>query len=103
REGGEAVAWVSDTGRGVDGADLEEIFTKFFRSASVQGDAIPGVGLGLAITKTIVDAHGGTIDVESEPGRGSTFTVRLPLSAEGSASAGPPTEPVTVAAASGVA
>ncbi len=84
RGGDEAVVWVSDTGRGIERAELDEIFTKFFRSASVQGEAIPGVGLGLAITKTIVDAHGGTIEVQSEPGRGSTFTVRLPLSVESS-------------------
>ena len=42
-------------------------------------DAIPGVGLGLAITKTIVDAHGGSITVTSELGKGATFEVRLPL------------------------
>ncbi len=79
-EGAEAVVLVSDTGRGIAADDLEQIFTKFFRSASVQGDAIPGVGLGLAITKTIVDAHGGSISVFSELERGSTFEVRLPLS-----------------------
>ena len=80
RERGEAVVWVSDNGRGIAAADIGEVFTKFFRSASAQDDAIPGVGLGLAITKTIVDAHGGSISVASQVGRGSTFEVRLPLS-----------------------
>lgn len=60
-------------------ADRGEIFTKFFRSRTVLTDAIPGVGLGLAITKTIVDAHGGAISVSGEPGQGTTFEVRLPL------------------------
>jgi len=80
RDGDEAVVWVRDTGRGIPAEDLEAVFTKFFRGADVQTEAIPGVGLGLAITKSIVDAHGGTISVQSEPGVGSTFEVRLPLS-----------------------
>ncbi len=79
REGDQAVVWVRDNGRGIAAADIGEVFTKFFRSASAQHDAIPGVGLGLAITKTIVDAHGGSINVVSQVGRGSTFEVRLPL------------------------
>ena len=70
---------VRDTGRGISEAELGEIFTKFFRSKTVLIDAIPGIGLGLAITKTIVDAHGGEIDVTSELGKGSTFEVRLPV------------------------
>ena len=52
---------------------------KFFRSSSVQDEAIPGVGLGLAITKKIVDAHEGQISVQSRLGEGTTFEVRLPL------------------------
>ena len=79
REGDEAVIRVRDTGRGISEADVAEVFTKFFRSSTVQSEAIPGVGLGLAITKTIVEAHGGHISVESTLGRGSTFEVRLPL------------------------
>jgi two-component system phosphate regulon sensor histidine kinase PhoR len=78
-EDGEAVIRVSDTGRGISAAELDEIFTKFFRSDAVLTEAIPGVGLGLAITKTIIDAHHGRITVTSEVGRGSTFEVRLPL------------------------
>jgi signal transduction histidine kinase len=76
---GQAVIRVRDTGRGISEAELSEIFTKFFRSKTVLIEAIPGIGLGLAITKTIVDAHGGEIDVNSEPGKGSTFEVRLPV------------------------
>ena len=79
RDGDDAVVWVSDNGRGIAASELDEVFTKFFRSRAVQTDAIPGVGLGLAISKTIVDAHGGTITCTSELGRGSTFEVRLPL------------------------
>jgi two-component system phosphate regulon sensor histidine kinase PhoR len=81
REGDEAVVRVTDTGRGIAEAELGEVFTKFFRSSSVSTSAIPGVGLGLAITKTIVEAHGGEILVRSALGEGTTFEVRLPLAA----------------------
>jgi two-component system phosphate regulon sensor histidine kinase PhoR len=80
-EGDEVVVWVRDNGRGIDTSDVDRVFSKFYRSASVQGDAIPGVGLGLAISKTIVESHGGSISVRSELGQGSTFEVRLPLTA----------------------
>ncbi|MCW2849859.1 MAG: ATP-binding region, ATPase domain protein [Marmoricola sp.] len=79
QQDGQAVVCVQDTGRGISPAELGEVFTKFFRSSSVLTDAIPGIGLGLAITKTIVDAHGGEISVSSELGQGTTFEVRLPL------------------------
>jgi signal transduction histidine kinase len=79
QENGHAVIRVRDTGRGISESELGEVFTKFFRSKTVVMDAIPGIGLGLAITKTIVDAHGGEIGVSSEFGRGSTFEVRLPV------------------------
>jgi signal transduction histidine kinase len=79
RDGDVAVVRVRDTGRGIDEAEQTKIFNKFFRSSTVLTDAIPGVGLGLAITKTIVDAHGGSITVTSELGKGATFEVRLPL------------------------
>ena len=79
REDGEVVVRVRDNGRGIAAHEQGAVFTKFFRSSTVLGGAIPGVGLGLAITKTIVDAHGGSIAVTSEVGRGSTFEVRLPL------------------------
>ncbi len=79
RDGDVAVVRVRDTGRGIDEAEQSKIFNKFFRSSTVLTDAIPGVGLGLAISKTIVDAHGGSITVCSELGQGATFEVRLPL------------------------
>jgi signal transduction histidine kinase len=71
---------VRDTGIGIAAGDLPHIFERFWRAdpaRSRTGDR-PGVGLGLAITKWIVEAHGGTITVQSRPGRGSVFTVRLP-------------------------
>jgi K+-sensing histidine kinase KdpD len=74
-EQGQAVFRVSDTGTGIPADRLPYIFERFWQGQA--GDR-SGVGLGLAITKAIVEAHGGTIDVESEPGRGSTFTFRLP-------------------------
>ncbi|MBO0771790.1 MAG: hypothetical protein J2P35_10080 [Actinobacteria bacterium] len=74
-----AVMTVTDTGIGIPEADLPHIFERFYRSAGVTRRAIQGSGLGLTISKAIVDAHGGTISAESEPGRGTTFRVRLPL------------------------
>ena len=70
---------VTDTGLGIPESDLEQVFGRFFRSAIVQEQAIQGSGLGLSIVKTIVESHEGRIDVRSEPGTGTTFTVTLPL------------------------
>lgn len=69
---------VADTGIGMTAAEQTEVFTKFFRSGTSRKAAIPGVGLGLVISKNIVEAHQGTITVTSEVGRGTVFTVRLP-------------------------
>jgi two-component system, OmpR family, sensor kinase len=71
---------VQDSGIGIAPGDLPHIFDRFWRAdpaRSRTGDR-PGTGLGLAITKWIAEAHGGTITVQSRPGRGSLFTVRLP-------------------------
>jgi two-component system phosphate regulon sensor histidine kinase PhoR len=70
---------VTDQGRGIAGADRDRIFQRFVRGDDVRRDGIGGVGLGLALARRIVDAHGGAIRVESAPGRGSTFTVLLPV------------------------
>jgi two-component system, OmpR family, phosphate regulon sensor histidine kinase PhoR len=78
-EGDHALLAVADTGLGIPAADRERIFERFFRSASATRQVIPGTGLGLTITRAIVDAHNGTITVDSQEGKGSTFTVRLPL------------------------
>ncbi|MFJ4287174.1 sensor histidine kinase [Paenarthrobacter nicotinovorans] len=69
---------VSDTGMGMSEEEQAEAFTKFFRAGSVRKSAIPGVGLGLPISKAIVEAHGGTITLESVPGQGTTFIVKMP-------------------------
>jgi signal transduction histidine kinase len=83
REEDHAVIQVSDNGRGISEGELDAIFSKFFRSSTVMSDAIPGIGLGLAISKTIVDAHEGEISVHSQLGQGTTFEVRLPLADAG--------------------
>jgi len=79
REGDQAVLTVADTGIGIPVADRDRIFERFFRTAIAKRQAIQGTGLGLTITQAIVAAHHGTIEVEGDEGRGSTFTVRLPL------------------------
>ncbi len=78
-EGGEAVLGVADTGIGIRAADRERIFERFFRTEAATRRVIPGSGLGLTISRAIVQAHGGTITVRGDEAHGSTFTVRLPL------------------------
>jgi signal transduction histidine kinase len=70
---------VADTGIGIPAADQEQIFERFFRTEAATRRMIPGSGLGLTISRAIVDAHQGTITVRSDEDHGSTFTVRLPL------------------------
>ncbi|MDN4174444.1 ATP-binding protein [Nocardioides sp. SOB77] len=70
---------VTDTGVGIAPADRDRLFTRFFRSRDAEDRSIQGVGLGLSIARSIVEAHGGRIEVESQVGVGSTFRVRLPL------------------------
>jgi signal transduction histidine kinase len=76
-EGGFAVIRVADNGPGIPAEDLKRIFDDFYRSPEARKRNIDGTGLGLAIVKSIVDRHGGSIDVTSRPGEGATFTVRL--------------------------
>lgn len=70
---------VSDNGIGIEAKDIPRIFDKFFRERSERTKHISGTGLGLSIVKGVVDAHYGSIKVESEMGKGSTFTVLLPI------------------------
>ncbi len=70
---------VRDTGIGIGMRDHNHVFSRFFRSRDAVQQSIQGIGLGLSITKAIVESHGGHIEVESEVGCGSTFRVRLPL------------------------
>jgi PAS domain S-box-containing protein len=78
-EGDQAVLAVTDTGMGIPAADRERIFERFFRTAIATQQAIPGTGLGLTISKAIVEAHNGTIAVDSDERGGSTFRICLPL------------------------
>jgi signal transduction histidine kinase len=72
---------VSDTGIGIPSGEQGKLFTRFFRASTAQRSAVAGVGLGLSITKAITTAHGGTLDLVSTEGRGTTFTLTLPLAA----------------------
>jgi heavy metal sensor kinase len=70
---------VSDTGKGLNPEDRQKIFQRFYRSAGARSESGGGAGLGLSIVRSVVQAHQGEIEVVSELGSGSTFTVRLPL------------------------
>lgn len=76
--GNQVVCSVADTGMGMNDAEAAEAFTKFFRAGSVAKSAIPGLGLGLLITKAILELHGGTISLTSERGVGTTVQFSLP-------------------------
>ncbi len=79
QDGDAAVLAVTDQGPGIDEAQKAEIFAAFYRTPSARTGQVQGLGLGLYICQALVEEHGGSIDLDSEPGRGSTFTVRLPL------------------------
>ena len=80
REAAQMVFEVVDQGIGIPPDEVQHLFESFHRASNV--GRIPGTGLGLAIVKNAVEMHGGRIEVASEPGKGSRFTVRLPLQAE---------------------
>jgi signal transduction histidine kinase len=74
---GTARLWVRDAGAGIDRAEHTAIFDRFRRGAS--GTRSQGSGLGLPIVKAIAEAHHGRVELESRPGRGSTFTIVIPV------------------------
>jgi PAS domain S-box-containing protein len=72
------VCTVADTGIGIPTAEHERLFTRFYRTSNAVASGNPGTGLGLAVTKALVEHHHGTIDYTSSPGQGTTFTIALP-------------------------
>ena len=82
REGREAVCRVEDDGIGIAPEHLDKIWNRFYRVDEAHGSGEGNSGLGLALVKWIAEAHGGSVSVQSEPGKGSRFTVRLPLGGE---------------------
>ena len=80
-ENGYATIRVSDTGPGIGAEHLPRIFDRFYRADQARGQMNGGAGLGLSICRWIAEAHHGTIEVESKPGSGASFIVRLPTSA----------------------
>lgn len=78
RDGLSLLLEVEDTGMGMSPDEQQQVFTKFFRSRRALTAAVPGAGLGLAITKNIVELHGGNLTFRSSLGEGSVFTVVLP-------------------------
>ena len=79
RSNGSAVVAVADSGPGLADGDPERVFERFYRADGSRSRASGGVGLGLAIVSAVAAAHGGAVAAASEPGRGATFTVSLPL------------------------
>jgi signal transduction histidine kinase len=78
----EIILHVEDRGMGMTEQEARQVFSRFYRTPSARHAAIDGAGLGLAITKSIVESHGGSISCVSAPGKGSRFTVTLPVNGE---------------------
>jgi CheY-like chemotaxis protein len=91
RDGGEVVVEVADEGIGIAREEQQKIFERFYQVQSSSTRKYGGIGLGLAIVRQILDAHGAHVELTSEPGKGSTFRFRLPVAAqlEGQAAGGP--------------
>lgn len=83
RQNGNAEIVVRDTGIGIAETDRQLVFDRFYRVDKARSRALGGAGLGLSIVRWIVEVHGGAIRIDSAPGRGSTFTVDLPLKSGG--------------------
>jgi signal transduction histidine kinase len=80
---GQCVFRVQDTGMGISEDELDHLFDRFYRGRQASQSSIPGTGLGLSITKEIIEAHNGSIDVESEVDVGTIFSVYLPIPKDG--------------------
>jgi len=81
-EGQRVAIRVRDRGQGIPAAERKTIFDKFVRGATAKASGVEGAGIGLSMVHHIVRAHGGDVQLESEPGRGSTFTILLPVGAK---------------------
>jgi signal transduction histidine kinase len=79
RTGAVATLSVADTGMGIAPAEREKMFSRLYRATEVREKAIPGTGLGLALSRAVVERHHGTITLEPHDGPGTTVTLRLPL------------------------
>jgi two-component system phosphate regulon sensor histidine kinase PhoR len=79
RDNGNAVLQVADKGIGISQKEIPKIFQRFYQSENKIASEAKGSGLGLTLVKNIIEAHKGRIEVESEPGKGSTFSVILPV------------------------
>lgn len=79
RDRGHAVIRVRDAGVGIAPAEQKRIFERFYRVPSPENQAVPGAGLGLTLVEHVAKAHRGSVEVESAPGQGSTFSIRLPI------------------------
>ncbi len=98
RDGGMLVVSVTDTGMGIAPADQPKVFERFKQVGDTLTDKPKGTGLGLPICREIVEHHGGKIWVESELGKGSTFSFSLPITVSEPSAAGPVSAPVELAA-----
>lgn len=78
-ESGNVVFKVSDTGVGISKSEMPKLFTKFHRGTSTLSYDYEGIGIGLYLSKLIIEEHGGKVEAESELGKGSTFTAYLPV------------------------
>jgi signal transduction histidine kinase len=84
-DGPTAVVDVCDHGQGIDPADVPHVFTAFFRADRSRARGTGGVGLGLTLARRIVEAHAGTIELNSRPGEGTTVSIKLPVLAPAAA------------------